>query len=354
MKTLIVNAIAANGNVTGLGVYARKCLSALVHFDNAKFIGFDDACDIRAPKGIFIGAGLFGAFKRFIYLNFVLKFDGDSLVYSPTHHGFLMAPYQVITIHDLIPLEFPYQNKFQYIYFKFFIPLLIRKCIAIFTVSESTKILINRYYGVSLDRIFVVPNSIDVVSRDAIKIKCDSDSYLLVVGAGYPHKNIHELINFHHLWSDKYRLKIVSARGAYFLYLMNLISSYGIKDRVDFLGYVTDDELASLYKNAVALVYPSKSEGFGIPPLEALSYSTPVIVSDIPIFREIYSSAVLFVDLGVVEAWEKVLSNLNDFHIEQDVFAKEIFEKYSKSNFEKILIDKISYLLTKKDFSYVF
>jgi glycosyltransferase involved in cell wall biosynthesis len=65
--------------------------------------------------------------------------------------------------------------------------------------------------------------------------------------------------------------------------------------QIEFLEDVTDTQLAFLYQHAEALVYPSSYEGFGLPPLEALSYNCPSVLTDIPVFNEIYEGAAVFI-----------------------------------------------------------
>jgi glycosyltransferase involved in cell wall biosynthesis len=74
-------------------------------------------------------------------------------------------------------------------------------------------------------------------------------------------------------------------------------------DTVIRLGYVTDDDLRALLSGAAALVYPSRYEGFGTPPLEAWSCGTPAIVSDIPVLRESTEGRAIYVAPGDVNAW---------------------------------------------------
>ena len=83
-----------------------------------------------------------------------------------------------------------------------------------------------------------------------------------------------------------------------------------LKKRVRLLGFVSDAELCYLYRNARLMVYPSVYEGFGIPVLEAIGNGAPVIVSDIPVFREVTNGAALFVPLGDPEALCEAYSKL--------------------------------------------
>jgi len=133
-----------------------------------------------------------------------------------------------------------------------------------------------------------------------------------MVNAGYRHKNAAEVLERHALWSGRYRLKILAAEGKCKNELREMAGRMGIAERVDFLPRVTDAELAGLYKGAAALVYPSLTEGFGLPPLEAMRLGAPVIASDIEVFREVLGGGATFVRLGDGASWEKALAEIGD------------------------------------------
>lgn len=173
-------------------------------------------------------------------------------------------------------------------------------------------------YGYPLGKIFVVPNAVDITDFKPGLIERERP-YLLMVGARYSHKNVDEVLRIAPLWKSSYRLLVTSCSGKYRLYLENLIRELGIENHVEFKDYVAYDELIKLYQGCAALVYPSKWEGFGIPPLEALACRRPVIVSDIPPHREVLGDSAFFVKLGDVDSWKEAFSGLED---EETVEAK--------------------------------
>ena len=85
-----------------------------------------------------------------------------------------------------------------------------------------------------------------------------------------------------------------------------------INENIILAGYVSDSKIASYYKNASLYVFPSVDEGFGIPIIEAMSYSLPIICSDIPVFREIGGNAVHYFDLGDEQSLAKNISLIMD------------------------------------------
>ncbi|MFT4248557.1 MAG: glycosyltransferase family 1 protein [Pseudomonas sp.] len=275
---------------------------------------------IVTPESIAIGRGKSAAIKRQLWMR-RLKFGKDELVYSPTHHGLPNQDGQIITIHDMICLRFPRQHLSQYIFFRYFVPRLLSKCRAVFTVSETSRRDIASSYGYALDRIHVVPNSVDTSRFTPGQVESRTP-YLLMVGARYSHKNVDEVLRYAHLWKDKYRLVITSCSGRYRRVLERLIQRAGIGASVEFHDYISNEQLVRLYQGCMALIYPSKWEGFGIPPLEALACGRPVIVSDIEIHREVLDEAAFFVKLGDEESWRKALADLQDSARVNEVVAQ--------------------------------
>lgn len=119
--------------------------------------------------------------------------------------------------------------------------------------------------------------------------------YLLYVGNVYPHKNLERLITAVGLISKfSLQLVIVSARSVFWERLKRKVQKMQAERWVNLVGFVPDEDLVALYKNAQAFVFPSLSEGFGLPGLEAMSCGCPVLCSDIPVFHEIYQKAALY------------------------------------------------------------
>lgn len=146
--------------------------------------------------------------------------------------------------------------------------------------------------GVDLKRIMVTGEGVPslpppdevILSRYPIR----DTRYFLIVGSAYPHKRIETALD---AWESvsRYRpethLVIVGEEDAFMARHVAQVKQRGLP-RVHFTGRVTDAELAALYSSAELLLFPSSFEGFGLPPLEALSYQTPVVASDIPVLRE--------------------------------------------------------------------
>ena len=217
--------------------------------------------------------------------------------------------------------------------------MIVKKCKGIFTVSNTVKNEICAYYKISDDFVHVIPNALNntnIISNDI------DDGYLLVVGAAYPHKNIHELLYCSQYWENNWNLKIVSARGDYAEFIKNIIKERKLENKVELKGFVSESELQSLYRKCSALVYPSKYEGFGIPPMEALRYSKPIILSDIPVFREIFFNYAIFVNLGNMNSWKQAFKLLKHNNYYDDTKIEEMFVKYNWNDNRFLLFNIIN------------
>ncbi len=209
----------------------------------------------------------------------------------------------LLTVHDLKYLLFPefFKNDLKTLYYSWIIRRGTRKAAHIVAVSEATKSdLIS--LNVSSEKITVIHEAAtlsDTMSKleaqlpDVLKDK----SFLLFVGDNRRHKNITRIIEAHQILLEKLGegCPFFVFAGPNFERLVKKCSSERVKKLV-FLGPVYEETLVSLYKHALALVYPSLYEGFGLPILEAMSVGTPVITSNCSAMPEVAGNAAFLVD----------------------------------------------------------
>ncbi len=218
----------------------------------------------------------------------------------------------VVTIHDLILTHFPTRRATTLGPLKYAVKQLgyqltlsraVSRAAKIITVSEFTKQDIRSYFGYDPKKIVVTYEAVDpfpetMVDVPAVLQKYDiRQPYLLYVGNAYPHKNLEKLIALlHELPAAQKTLQLVIiGKADYFQNrIRQLVHDAGIGNRVRFPGYVPDTELGVLYQQAHAFIFPSLYEGFGLPPLEAMAYGTPVLSSDAACMKEILGKAALY------------------------------------------------------------
>ncbi|MBI3092887.1 MAG: glycosyltransferase family 4 protein [Candidatus Levybacteria bacterium] len=215
----------------------------------------------------------------------------------------------IVTIHDLILHHFPtgeastlplplYQLKL--LGYKFVIGQAARKAAKVITVSNATKQEIVDHLRVDSEKIVVTYEGTNINSKFKIqnsKFKITNKKYFLYVGNAYPHKNLGRLIQaFDQIRSQEPEAKLILVGREDYFYkrLKEKVKATKLQDSVLFYGEASDEELAGLYKNALALIMPSLMEGFGLPALEAMANKCLVLASDIPALKEICKDVALY------------------------------------------------------------
>jgi glycosyltransferase involved in cell wall biosynthesis len=278
------------------------------------------------------------------YSRFQFPVPRERRILCTTHHVLPSHKHQIVTVHDLRPYFYP-DSSVQRFYFHRMLPKALKSCEGVLTVSETSRQMLIDVYGLQPSSVRVVPNAVTISPGKEISGPSPSmdPEYLLMVGATWAHKNADEVLRMHRHWAKRYRLKIVAGVGDYRSSLQSLSSELGISDRVDFLAGITDDQLQFLYSCCSALVYPSKMEGFGIPPLEAMAHGKPVIVSDIPTFRELYDVHPCYVRLGNEESWENAFRLIGEKELEYSARASAHAGKFSVRRMRDALHSSLRY-----------
>lgn len=316
---IIVNMSRVSARGTGQSLFSRQVLGCLTqHFNGVAVVagdGFEVPGDLqvrRVPSWVTMSHGL-SKVRPLLWLlySYARLSSVKGRVFSTTAHPLPRVKEQIVCVLDVRPYFHP-DGILQKIYSRFLLRRSLSSAASIVTISMDSKRAIAEAYRFPADRIHVVPLIVDVSKFQPAdgKQRDDARPYLLMVGATWKHKNAEEVLSNCELWRHKYELKIVAGQSPYRTVLEDVVAQRGIQERVKFIDYVTQDELISLYQRASALIYPSVMEGFGIPPLEAMASGTPAIVSDIPVFREVYGSAALYVRLKDSQSWRTAFQEL--------------------------------------------
>jgi len=224
----------------------------------------------------------------------------------------------LVTIHDMLYKEFPQQfsGVDRWIYNKKFRHALDASEL-VFTTSKHTKNDIIKHFSHSAKKIHVAYQPVHSAYRNNnIKVN-DKPKHYLVVGTINERKNLEYVIEAYRLMKTKDHRKVivVGDGGSYKVEMQKLIKSYGLDQWFDFVGKISDNALIQLYKNALALIFPSKYEGFGRPILEALTLGTLVIASNNSSLPEVMGKYGIIIEYdrpeSLVEAIIKV-NNLSD------------------------------------------
>ncbi len=194
----------------------------------------------------------------------------------------------------------------------------------IIAISNNTKKDLIKFMGLHEEIISVIHGAVDetfykvddgkVITDIKKRYKIDG-KFILFVGTLEPRKNLNLLITAYMKLRQKnaieHRLVIVGKKGWTYKEIFEAVERLGISGDVIFTGYVPDEELVLFYNAADLFVYPSFYEGFGLPPLEAMSCGTPVITSNTSSLPEVVGDAGIMIDPhdveGLASAMEKVL-----------------------------------------------
>ena len=217
----------------------------------------------------------------------LISFSGLGPVFYKNH---------ITTIHDVAFMRHPewFSRGYNTIY-NCMTPLVARSAKKILTVSHFSKQEIVECMDIRPDKIEVVYNALSQKvcgGENKESGPAADEKYILAVSSHDPRKNFTRIIEaFKKLSIPGLKLYIVGSVSKIF----NKEDFSGILDEnIRVLGHVSDEALAEYYRRASLFVYPSLYEGFGIPPLEAMSNRCPALVSDIPPLREVYADSVLY------------------------------------------------------------
>lgn len=235
----------------------------------------------------------------------VLKKENLDLIHFPYFSVpiFYRKPF-VVTIHDLIYHHYatgeastlPYWLfGFKMLSYRVVISTAINKSKKIITVSEFAKKDIIKLMHIDPEKIKVIYESADDFKKQNIQ-KTNKENYFLYVGNIFPHKNSEVLVKAFLDFSKGKNIKLifVGKDDVFYRKFKHKYLKEIEKGKIEVLDKVDDEKLYNLYRNAVALVRPSLMEGFSLPPLEAIESEAPVLVSDIPVHREILGDAAIY------------------------------------------------------------
>jgi glycosyltransferase involved in cell wall biosynthesis len=233
---------------------------------------------------------------------------GGALLWSPANTGPLRVANQVLTIHDLGSLDHPewYSSMFA-TWYRWLTPELLKRVRRVITISRYSQERLLALAPIEQSKVAVVyggvgdsfhPRPADESARVRSKLGIRSPHYLLSLSALEPRKNIRRVLA---AWSscvarlpDDIWLVVAGASAP-----RNVFSSFEMGElppRVHFAGFVADADLPALYSGALALVYVSLYEGFGLPALEAMACGTVPIVSDNTSLPEVVGDGGIYVD----------------------------------------------------------
>jgi glycosyltransferase involved in cell wall biosynthesis len=192
-------------------------------------------------------------------------------------------------------IHLKFGNSLHRFYYNQVIRRLSKRANCILTVSEYSRRQILDWSGLPQDKVVSIPLGIGAEFREDGPIYHLAKRYILYVGNRRIYKNLDRMIRAFSLATRDSGI-VLALTGNYDSDLYALAVKHGAADRLVFLGVVTEEQLPGLYRGALALMYISLFEGFGLPPLEAIACGTPVVVSNTTSLPEVVGQAALLVD----------------------------------------------------------
>lgn len=244
---------------------------------------------------------------------------------------------KIVTIHDLIPYIMPETVGKGYL-LKFLrdMPQIISEADAIITVSEYSKKDILKFFPINPDKVFVTPLAADKIYKPLNKNDCRkyiakkyniNSPFILYLGGFSPRKNVSSLIKAYKKVSEDIKkdikLVICGSKKDDIENLINMNLNSKTSENIIFTDFIPNEDLPIFYNSCEVFVYPSLYEGFGLPPLEAMSCGTPVITSNTTSIPEVTDNAALLIDpLNVDMLSEKLYQVLTSDFIRKDLSNK--------------------------------
>lgn len=260
------------------------------------------------------------------------------------HSPYYLMPYRLsvpvlLTIYDLIPLLYPAYVSFKArLLFKWATALALRTAQQITTISEATRRDLLATYAVPPGKAITIPLAADPMFQPqpshqiaALKTKLNlPEQYLLYVGSNKPHKNLVRLIE---AWAIVNRqlsiancqLVIAGVWDHRYPEARQRVEALGAGQQIQFLGSIAESDLPALYSGALAFVFPSEYEGFGLPVLEAMACGTPVACANTSSLPEVAGQAALFFEPTSLDSMIETLKNLvSDDNLRADLRQRGI------------------------------
>ena len=303
---------------SGVGRVFENLLSAFIDCEEMDEIHTILPASLRGPflsqfpspkvKPFFVPYGPMG-FGDLLRKGKVLRFLAGKVgvFFFPGHNVPFSVPGRyIVSVNDVIVFSPHFEASwFRKTGFRLLLSRAVRGAEKVVTISEVAKADIIREFSVLPEKVrviypwikdaFFLPESRS--SSDTVPLV--EGDYLMYLGLRIAHKNLDRLVQAFLIMAEEFpELRLVVAGSRY--QVPDMVDRWKedprLKGRLIEFTDPADDEVRRLFEGARAFVFPSFAEGFGLPPLEAMAAGTPVVCSDIPVFREVYGDAVRYVD----------------------------------------------------------
>jgi glycosyltransferase involved in cell wall biosynthesis len=301
---LIINLSVIFSKPTGISNYAKNLFPYLKSLNPTLLTteNYPDFNCYRVPNNLTPADGTKGHLRRLLWTQFQLpkiyQNLKSQLLFSPIPEAPLYTNCRfIVTAFDMIPLRFPKRFSPLTTYHKYYTPEVFKQAEHIICISESTANDIIQFYQIPSHKITPILLAGD--SSHFQFLNLPTRNYFLYIGRQDPYKNLQRLITAFSALPHRndYELWLAGPYDKRYSPLLEIqTQELGISHLVKFLNYVSYDELPIIINQAIALVFPSLWEGFGLPVLEAMACGTPVITSNISSLPEVAGDAAILIN----------------------------------------------------------
>lgn len=355
---------------TGVGVYLRNLLHYLEKIASDEFTFFiyildNEKKEIRFKRKNFVIRSVQSRWhtfsEQFDFLKTLYSDKLDLVHFTYFSYPVLYKKKFISTIHDTTPLALktgrasarnPIVYELKHFVFRYVVKQQFMKAYKIITPTETVKKQLLAIFGKKYEnKIKSIYEGVDYKLQNSksqafqtrlpagrqisnLKSKIKNYPFFIYVGNFYPHKNVDRLISAFSKVKTKAKLVLIGPDDYFSQRLYGLINQVKQKNKIIFCHNASSKDLVFFYKNALALIHPSLSEGFGLPLIEAAYFHLPIVASDIEVFRELLGNNYMaFNPLSVEDIAEKIELFLGQ---RRKVNYANIVKKFS---FEKMVKD---------------
>nr|WP_199332578.1 glycosyltransferase family 1 protein [Anabaena catenula] len=330
---MLINLSVLSRKPTGITTYANNIFLYLQYLNPTLLISslLPDYTCYQIPPNLTPEQGFKGHLRRLVWTQFQLpkiyKNLKSHLLFSPIPEAPLYANCRFIVMsHDMIPLRFPKRFSPLTPYHRYYTPQVFNQAQHIICNSEATAKDITDFYQIPINKITPIPLAYDRTHFQFLNLP--TSNYFLYIGRQDPYKNIQRLISSFAALPNRgdYELWLAGPTDKRYTPLLEKqLEELQITHLVKFLNYVPYDELPIIINQALALVFPSLWEGFGLPVLEAMACGTPVITSNISSLPEVAGDAAILINpYNVGEITAAMQAIINDSEMRKQLSQKGI------------------------------
>ena len=337
---ILLDAFPLNAPKSGVGYYTYHLLNALgkkyqeddfIYFYGRRFSDVIierpapvDAATRKTLKAFFRDPyKITQPIKEFIFKRGAKKINPD--IYHETNY--VLLPYsgkQVVTVFDMSIKRFPETHPAGRVkFFNEYFDKRISFADHIFSISEFTKKELVEIMGIAPEKITVTPlaqpeNFTAPLPDEIQKFKAEKnlpENFFLYLGNIEPRKNLITIIRaFKKFTENNHEIKLILAGEQTWLSekITDEIKKLNLENSVFLPGYVDENDLPLWYASALAFLYPSKYEGFGLPVIEAMAAGAPVVTSNVSSLPEVAGNAAILLPPDDIDGWASAMKNLSE------------------------------------------